>query len=142
MNNAFSSSFGPLGGGVNQPIVVAFKNITVLTSGAPADIASVALPSWCTRWRLALVGTGFCEANSAAGTLAGASFQLRDGSNAGGTAIAAAFSGPSSTSVVVTASAAGASTMPSTQSTIYINQISNSANTGTISVYLVLLPCL
>jgi hypothetical protein len=124
------------------PFVLAFKNVTVLTTGTPADVASVALPAWCTRYRLAQSGMHLVVAESAAGTLAGANFTVRDTASGGGNAIGNAFAGPASTSVVVAPVNASTSVLPSTAGTIYLNQNANSANAGTISVYLVIVPCL
>lgn len=125
-----------------QPFVIAFKNVTVLTTGTPADVASVALPAWCTRYRMAPSGVHICIAESAAGTLAGASFGLRDAASGGGNAISNAFAGPASTSVIVLPVNAGTSVLASTASTLYLYQSANSANAGTISVYLMIVPCL
>jgi hypothetical protein len=125
-----------------QPFVIAFKNVTVLTTGAPADVASVALPAWCTRYRLAQSGIHLVIAESAAGTLAGASFGVRDAAGGGGNGISNAFAGPASTSVVVAPVNSSTSVLPSTAGTIYLNQTANSANAGTISVYLMIVPLL
>jgi hypothetical protein len=125
-----------------QPFIISFKNVTVLTTGAPADVASVTLPSWCTRYRLAQSGVHLCIAESAAGTLAGASFVVRDTAGGGGNPISNTFAGPASTSVVVAPVNSGTSVLPSTAGTIYLHQSANSANAGTISVYLVIVPLL
>lgn len=125
-----------------QPFVIAFKNVTVLTSGTPADVASVALPAWCTRYRLGQSGVHLCVAESAAGTLAGASFAVRDAASGGGNSISNAFAGPASTSAIVAPVNTSTSVWPSTAGTIYLYQSANSANAGTISVYLMIVPCL
>jgi hypothetical protein len=124
-----------------QPFVIAFKNVTVLTTGTPADVASVALPAWCTRYYVILTGSR-CIAESAAGTLAGASFSLRDAASGGGNAASSAFNGPASASVMVSITGSPASGPPHTSATLYLNQGANSANAGTISVYAVIVPCL
>lgn len=122
--------------------VVAFKNVTVLTSGAPADVASFTLPDWCTRWRLVPTSCGFMEANSAAGTLAGASFDIRPSANGAANAASASFAGPASTSVVTSIVGTSTSLLPVSSTTVYLRQTANSANAGTVSVYLMLMPCL
>lgn len=124
-----------------QPFIVAFKNVTVLTSGTPADVASVALPAWCTRYFVILTGSR-CLAESAAGTLAAAAFTLRDAAAGGGNAASSSFAGPASTSVMVNVTGTAASSPPHTAATLYLNQTANSANAGTISVYAVIVPCL
>lgn len=126
----------------STPIVVAFKKVTVGTSGSPADIASVTLPTWLTRWR-PIVSTGHvCMAESASGTLAGAAFSVYAQAGGAGTAVVSSFLGPSSTSVVTNPNSANTGIVPSTQTTIYLRQTTDSANAGTISVYLLILPCL
>ena len=124
-----------------QPFVLAFKNVTVLTTGTPADVASVALPAWCTRYYVILTGSR-CIAESAAGTLAAASLNLRDAAAGGGNAASSNFAGPASTSVMVNITGTAASSPPHTAATLYLNQTANSANAGTISVYAVIVPCL
>lgn len=124
-----------------QPFFVAFKNVTVLTSGAPDDVASVALPAWCTRFRLSTVGH-VCVAESASGTLAGASFLVQDTAGGAGATISGTWLGNASTSVVVLPINSSTSVIPSTVSTIHLRQTANSANAGTISVYLMVVPLL
>lgn len=124
-----------------QPFVLAFKNVTVLTTGTPEDVASVALPAWCTRYYVILTGSR-CIAESAAGTLAGATFSLRDAASGGGNSASSNFVGPASTSVMVSVTGTPATTAPHTSATLYLNQTANSANAGTISVYAVIVPCL
>jgi hypothetical protein len=134
------------------PIVLSAKNITVLTSGAPADIASITLPSWFTRGCLFFATSSTTTpsriiAETAAGTLAGASVGLF-GSAGGTNAINTAQTLPASAGSSVgmwTTGTGGNIFGPSTaygNNTIYIRQTANSANAGTISVYLVLMPFL
>lgn len=129
---------------VNKPFMLAFKNVTVLTTGAgvTVDVATITLPSWCTRYRFTFSGTSICVAESASGTLAGASFTIRDAATGGGNVMNTAFSGPASTSVVVQVTATSTSAVPSTAQTIYLTQTTNSANAGVISVYLMVMPLL
>jgi len=128
--------------------VVAFKNITVLTTGAPADIASLSLPSWLTRYRVASAGVHLLIAETASGTLADSRFFLRDAASGGGAALTASISGPASTTVMIlpTAPATDPQTFQpigtSTSGTLYLRQTANSANAGTVSVYLTLVPLL
>jgi len=127
-----------------QPFMLAIKNVTVLTTGAGStvDVATVTLPSWCTRYRLTFSGTSICFAESASGTLAGASFIIRDAASGGGNVMNTTFSGPASTSVVVQVTATSTSAIPATAQTLYLTQTANSANTGVISVYLMVMPLL
>lgn len=134
------------------PIVLSAKNISVLTSGAPADIASISLPSWFTRGALffatsSATSTSKVIAETAAGTLAGASIQLF-GSAGAVNPLNTPQTLPTSAGVSVglwTTATGGNIFGPSTvygNDTIYIRQTANSANAGTISVYLVLMPFL
>lgn len=128
------------------PVVIAIKNVALLTSGTPADIASVSLPSWLTGYSLAHVsalGLSRVIAETASGTLYSASFSIRDGANGGGTQIGTIANGPSATGLGV----AIAGTSPGTAGryaggTIYINQLADSGNAGTVSFYLMLMPYL
>lgn len=138
VQKAILDTSGPLA----LPFVVAFKDVTVLTTGSPSDVASISLPSWLTRWRFAPSGSAICMAESASGTLAGASFIIQSASGGGGAALNTAFAGPASTSVVVLPTAASTGNVPTTTSTIYLRQTADSANTGVISVYLTIIPCL
>ncbi len=127
---------------IAMPIVIAFKNVTVLTTGSPADVASITLPSWLTRWRALVGNVHVCVAESASGTLAGANFSAWTAANGGGNGVCSIFLGPSSTSVIVAVSAASTGFVPQTASTIYLRQTTDSANAGVISVYLTIIPCL
>jgi hypothetical protein len=124
-----------------QPFILAFKNVTVLTAGSPADIATVTLPAWCTRFRFASVGH-IVVAETAAGTLAGALFQIQDTAGGAGLTVSSAWSGNASTGVVVLPAVSSTSIVPSTVPTLYLRQTANSANAGTISVYLTVVPLL
>jgi len=130
-----------------MPIVVSARNITVLTSGAPSDIASITLPAWLTRY-MPGVGTSATTcwsriiAETAAGTLAAGQFGVYSGAGGTGTLM--------TTGAVTTLPVSAGATSPVqftagavfANNTIYIRQTANSANAGTISVYLVLVPFL
>lgn len=126
------------------PIILSAKNVTVLTSGAPADIASISVPSWVTRWTLRGGGLGATSAiysESGSGDFSAASFTCYDAAGGAGNAISGATAG------LATAQRLGnlgaATTIPlSTSSTIYIRQTANSANAATASFYLVVFPFL
>jgi hypothetical protein len=131
-----------LGAGVAFPFVVAFKNVTVLTSGAPADIASVQLPAWCTRWILYWNNPTRCIAEAAAGTLAAAVFNVLGVAGGGGMTLSSISAGPASTAVAATGNAPSLGVPPQTSNIIYLRQTVNSANAGTISVYALIVPLL
>lgn len=129
------------------PLVLSVKNITVLTSGAPADIASITVPAWLTRY---MPGTGTSSTTcwnrvimeTGAGTLGAGQFGLYSG--AGGTGTLMTTSSITSLPSVVGGTSPAQFTAGAVfaNSTIYIRQTANSANAGTISVYLVLVPFL
>lgn len=129
------------------PIILSAKNVTVLTSGAPADIASISVPSWVTRWMLVGSSVGATSrliAESAAGSLSAATFAVYDGSGGAGNVVSSgSITGPSSANLGTLIGAAAPGTLAfSTSSTIYIRQTANSANAGTCSFYLAVFPFL
>lgn len=128
----------------NKAIIVAFKNVTVLTTGAPADVATVTLPSWLTRYVVMPSTTAVrCIAESASGTLAAAGFTTHQAAGGSGTSLTATnITGPASTAAATNASGTGVSVPFATSNTIYLRQTTNSANAGTVSVYLTLVPLL
>jgi hypothetical protein len=130
--------------GASSPIYFYVKNISILTTGAPADIGTITIPSWITRYAPA-TGTGVSVARgviivgeSLSGTTASATFVVRDAASGGGNSVFSVNGGgPTATGTI----AVGATTSTSqlyTSSTLYINQTANSANAGTISVYVLL----
>ena len=128
------------------PLVIAIKKVTVLTSGTPADVASVSLPAWLTGWALAngsSLTLSRAIAETASGTLAGASFSIRDTASGGGNQVGTIATGPSASGLGVAILGIGPTTAGRfTNGTIYINQVANSANEGTVSFYLTLVPYL
>ena len=130
------------------PIILSAKNVTVLTSGAPADIASITLPSWLTRWSIPLGSVGnFTSrviAETASGTLAGASFTCYTAASGGGSAVTTATAGPTAAALGSGINGINPTSVAAafTSNAIYIRQTANSANAGTVSFYLMLLPFL
>jgi hypothetical protein len=136
------SQVGNMLGNLNAPYVVVSKNITVLTTGTPADVATITLPSWITRWK-ANSGTGgggsvmLCET---AGTT-GAAFQVFDTAAGGGNAMVNSATSP--TTVLGTSNFGAATNIASTSSTLYIRQTSAGIGVSyTVSFYVVILPLL
>lgn len=126
------------------PIILSVKNITVLTSGAPADIASISVPSWVTRWTLRGSGLGATSAiysESGSGDFSAASFTCYDAAGGAGNAISSVIAGLATAQRI--GSLGASTTIPlSTSNTIYIRQTANSTNAGTCSFYLVVFPFL
>lgn len=130
------------------PIILSVKNVTVLTSGAPADIASITVPSWLTRWSIPLTSISIhfsrVIAETASGTLASAAFTCYTQAGGAGSAVTANIVGPPASGYGsnINGITAGGATPAFTSNTIYIRQTANSANAGTASFYLMLLPFL
>lgn len=113
----------------------AFRNITVLTTGADADVATLVLPNWLTRFMSGINTWGNVVAETAAGTLASAGYSIYTGPGATGIL----FSGsalPASIGVA-TVMTNGFVTHIATGSpiTLYLRQIGNSANAGVVSSF-------
>jgi hypothetical protein len=124
-----------------MPVTVYAKSVTVLTTGVPADVATIPVPAGITRWKL--IGTSGSSANAMivetqTATTAAASFTCFDAAAGGGNAV--------TTASVPAAVANGVTVMPSslsnasTSANITVRQTIASVNAGTISFYLTLLP--
>lgn len=131
---------------IKQSILIAIyvKSVAVLTTGAPADIATISIPLHVGRWRLAggnTVGTagGTIVAENIAGTLADASFTAFDAANGSGLALTAAVAGPPNSGAGLGWQMVSAANI-STSVTIHIRQTADSVNTGTVSFYLLIQP--
>lgn len=124
------------------PIIVYVKSLTVKTTGTPADIGTITVPSNISRYWLPGAGTGVyvlhVKTETSSGTLAAASFTIRDQASGAGNALTGSVAGPgapSATSVVATNS-----NLTYTASTLYVYQTASSANAGTCSFYLTIMP--
>ena len=126
-----------------SPLIVAIKSMTVVTSGAAVDIGSITIPPGITRWTVenstSTNGLSGIIAETAAGTLAGGAFAFWTGPGGTGTRIWNNASGPSAAGVKVGLIEYATNAL-FTSSKIYVNQAGNSANTGTLSAYFVILP--
>lgn len=130
-------------GGI-APITFYVKDVPVLTSGSPADIATITIPAGITRWTTSLSsstsGGGVrCSAWDFTATMGAANFTLYSGAGGTGTALTGVFTGPGSDSVYTGAVAASASTIIQS-STIYIRQTANSTNAGSCDFYVTIYP--
>ena len=117
------------------------KNVTILTSATPSDIATISVPSWVTRYICQPSAAGVtATAETASGTLAGAAVTFRDASGGGGNQLTNSLTLPAGVGNAVWPGGTTSPVTLSTSSTIYIRQTSNSANAGTCSFYIALLP--
>jgi len=139
---------GSGGGGITYggiaPITLYIKDVDILTSGAPSDIATITLPAGITRYTTSVSastsGGGVrCLPWDFTATMAAANFTLYSAAAGGGTALSGAFTGPASDTVYTGAVAASATTIVQS-STIYIRQTANSANAGTCDFYVTIYP--
>lgn len=137
-----SGFFGtPLAG----PIILAVKNVTIKTTGSPADIATITVPAGITKYRVLGSSAATMPAvamipNTFSATMAAATFQLNDAAANGGQNLTQTGTGPG-TSAQSTGIAAGNNTF-ATASTLYIRQTVDSANAGTLDFYVMLYPTL
>lgn len=124
------------------PVTLFVKNISILTNGAPADIATISVPF--ARWRCGGANTASALSSivveSAEGSLTVTitAYDAPGGANGGGKQI---FNGTGPSGGVDSMSG-WVSTTPvsSTSRTIYIQQNSNSTNKGVCSFYVVIFP--
>jgi hypothetical protein len=131
-----------------SPIVLKIANVSVLT-GSTGDIGTVDIPAWVTRFTLDGGGAGpmsspsvFIVTETATGDISASNFVLRDGPGGtgqavSGTIVARAFAGQVNYAASYWAMPGG---VISTGTTLYLNQTVCSANAGTVSVYVKILP--
>tara|TARA_R110000868_G_scaffold40556_1_gene139833 strand:- start:2618 stop:3829 length:1212 start_codon:yes stop_codon:yes gene_type:complete len=130
-----ASSYGGVGA-----LTFYAKSVTILTSGgAGADIATITLPAGFTKYRVTNSSSLVVYAETASGTLAGASFQVRDTAGGAGTSWTSSPLGPTAAGLATVAVGNDAAAT-STSGTIYIRQTANSANAGTCSFYVTVWP--
>lgn len=130
------------------PITLYVKDVAVLTSGAPADIATITLPAGITRAAIyaavdeasvtkTLGSAGIVE--TASGSLAAAAIYLFDGpagtgNNVGSFEYSLGTAGSAATPTF------GATSPVVISGPIYVNQQEVSANAGTVSFYITIYP--
>ena len=122
-------------------VVLYVKNVAVLTAGAPADIATIAIPASITRWGVAAgVAVFTILVESQVGTTAAGTCMPRTAATGAGTALLGAAQAPPAVAATATRATGGAVGASFTGSTIYINQTVNSANAGNLSFYVRIQP--
>ncbi len=126
-------------------IILTAKSISITTSGSPKDIATITIPAGITRWR---PFSGSATANltcllneSQTGTMAAASFTIRDAASGFGNIIYSA-TNPGATSPLVAFMVENSQTLVYTNSSLVVRQTADPANTGVISFYLAIQPLL
>jgi hypothetical protein len=143
VTNGLIGAGGSATGGTYEsfvPIWVAVKSVTILTAATPANLATIVLPAGITRYYIPAASAIQCYAETAAGTLAGGTIQLRTATSGGGSQIGSTITPPAAVSTMTTT--AGSDTAVLTGGTVYLYQTGNSANAGTVSVYIKLVPIL
>ena len=121
-----------------MPVWVEVKSVTILTATTPANLATIVIPKGITRYFVEAAGAIQCYAETASGTLAGGTIQLRTATSGGGSQIGSTITPPAAATSMTTT--AGSSTTPLTNTTIYLYQTGNSANAGTVTVSIRLSP--
>jgi hypothetical protein len=128
----------------SQPLMLLYtKSVANITSGAPADIATLSVPSGVTRYRV----TGTTAAQSFHAMIT----ETQTGTPAAGTmAVFDQASGQGNQVMATTAPPAGGGTMANwasssasavlSSSTLSVRQMVNSANSATISFYVMIEP--
>lgn len=127
------------------PIILSAKNVTVGTSGSPADIATITIPTGITRWGVLQTGANINHSRvigeTVAGSMGGATFQMFDTAGGAGVAVTSSFVGPAASGSAVTITGSNIAVLPSSSAqTIFIRQTADSANAGTVSFYLTIIP--
>lgn len=115
---------------VSMLVTLNLKNITVLTAGTPADIGTIPIPIGVNRYGISSLSIFVAE--SLAGTLASATFQIWSGPGGTGTLLLSSAGPAAATNFMVFT---GASTVIQTSGTLFIRQTANSANAGVLSFY-------
>ena len=142
------------GSGVFSPMLVYANGLTVGTSGSPADIGTItfSLPPGASRWVPSGTNSGpsascngWAVAETAAGTLAAAGIRIYSGASASGSLLGQSISGgaaalPASVGNYTPLLGGEAGGTVRTATTLYVNQATDSANAGTISVYMLIVP--
>ncbi len=128
---------------VSLPVLLFARSIAILTTGSAADIATIAIPDFITRFTTsggattAWVTKAYAE--TAAGTLASATFQVRDASAGGGNNIVAV-AGLTAPAAVDTFTTVAGAAIVSTARIIYIRQLTDSLNAGTLTFSIWIVP--
>lgn len=145
VNAELVASRGVIKGGATaiMPIQVYVKNVTVLTAGAPADIATISIPPGITRYILpgsvTAQDAGLIVAETAAGTLANGFFQIRDAAGGAGNQMTDSRTGPTGASTKGSWSPQSSSVVYTAQ-TLSVRQTVASLNAGTCSFYVTIFP--
>ena len=145
VNSAGAISVTPISLGLNDvPITIKIGTFSVLTSGSPADLGSVSVPSWITRFipvdfAQSRPYCGWGVAETASGTLAAANLLIYDGSGGTGNTLGSSL-GPTAANQTVPLSGGSLISTFSTSNTIYLRQTTDSLNAGTVSVYITIQP--
>lgn len=141
-----AGSLGGSGGtsrGSVAPLTLYAKSVTILTSGVPADIATITVPAGITRYFL-LGGISADAPNVIVSETGGdksvAAIGARSASAGGGVALLPEIGPPSTNGVGATWASEDATGTIYTNSTIYLRQTGASANAGTVSFYITIFP--
>jgi hypothetical protein len=132
---------------LGSPILLSVKNVTLRTTGAPADIATITIPAWITRWALTgLANTTslnaiFCETGDSTAALSAAYTAAAGAGVLMFTAVEVGVA-PAAVKWVPSSSQSKFYTTASHGNIIYIRQTVNSTLAATCSYYVFLVPYL
>jgi hypothetical protein len=141
MNRLFSDGTNWVALRNYAPIALPSATVSILTAGTPADVTTITIPPWITRWTFVNSAGNLCIfANTAAGTMAAGVVQFRTAATGGGVALNSTALAPPVTANSFTNSGGTATTSTFTVSTIFVNQTVNSANAGTVTFYVAIIP--
>jgi hypothetical protein len=116
---------------------VRISNVTLLTTGSPADLTSVTIG--LSRY---IVTAVYVESNSAAGTLAAATIDVRTAAAGGGASVlnaATALTGLTAADKAQSVAVAALGNVQ-TAATLVLRQTVDSANAGVVSLVIVVIP--
>ena len=122
------------------------KNLSLTTNSSPIDLGSITLPPGLTRWIPFLsrsdTALSVAVSESASGSLAAGSIQLFSNSGGAGTSLSSATAltnlTAASKTTIITTGVAGIA--PQAGNKIFVRQTVNSGNSGSISVYIFVMP--
>jgi hypothetical protein len=142
LNKLFSDGTNWIAFGDYSPVILASATVNILTAGAPADVATITIPAWIQRWSVGAAGLadGFrIYNNTAAGSLAAGTCQVRTAASGGGSNLTPVLA-PSAGAASYNSTTNAALPTTFTSNTLYINQTVNSASSGTVTFYVRIIP--
>lgn len=119
----------------SRQFTLVMRNVALNTVGSPTDLASVGVPAGVTTWRIVRISVASV---TAAGTLAATVLQFFSQAAGAGVALstAATYNGLTGAGRVQTLQSASTSVDVSTDLNAFVRQTTDSANAGTVDIFL------